>query len=94
MRWSTARLAWRWLVAVFAVLVACALILKAAGTGIRLGPPPEFGWTAYPMLAVMYRVEPSGSVPPAKVPPSRILRKKVGTLVTWADGTRTLHIDR
>jgi hypothetical protein len=77
-----------------AVLVGSGLLMRAVGFDVRLGQPPEFGWTAYPMLAVAHWAEPGGSLPPEKLPPRRSQEVKVGTLVTWADGTKTLYIHR
>jgi hypothetical protein len=67
--------------------------MRAVGFNVRLGQPPEFGWTAYPVL-VLHWAEPGGSLPPGKLPPRRSQEVKIGTLVTWADGTKTLYIHR
>jgi hypothetical protein len=77
-----------------AVLLGSGLLIRAVGIDVRLGQPPEFGRTAYPMLAVAHWADPSGSLPPGKLPPRRSQEVKVGTLVTWADGTKTLYIHR
>jgi hypothetical protein len=76
-----------------AVLLGSVFLMKAVGFNVRLGQPPEFGWTAYPMM-VIHWAEPGGSLPPGKLPPRRFEDVKIGTLVTWADGTKTLYIHR
>jgi hypothetical protein len=68
--------------------------MRAVGFNVSLGRPPEFGWTAYPMLAVARWAEPGGSLPPGKLPPRQVREVVLGTLVTWADGTQTLYIHR
>ena len=94
MRWPTARRLLRWSLVAAAVLVTSGLIMRAMGFNVRLGQPPEFGWTAYPMLAVAHWAQPGDSLPPGKLPPSRSREVMLGTLVTWADGTKTLYIHR
>jgi hypothetical protein len=92
MRRPTVRPALQWLVVTVAVLAACGLIMRAAGMNVRLGPPAEFGWTAYPMMAVAHRAEPGNSLSQENLPPKQVRPLKFGTFVTWADGTRTLYI--
>jgi hypothetical protein len=74
-------------------LGALVLVMRATGLSISLGRPPEFGWTSYPMVKV-YWAEPAGSLTPGKLPPKRLRRTSLGTLVSWADGTRTLYVHR
>jgi hypothetical protein len=76
-----------------AVLLGSGLLMRAVGFSVRLGQPPEFGWTAYPMLVVHW-AEPGGSLAPEILPPRRFQEVKICTLVTWADGTKTLYIHR
>jgi hypothetical protein len=59
MRWPPARRVLRWSVVAIAVLVAAGIIMRVVGLNVRLGQPPEFGWTAYPMLAVAHWAEPA-----------------------------------
>jgi hypothetical protein len=94
MRCPTARGVLRWSLVGVAVLVASGLLMSAAGIDVRLGRPPEFGWTAYPILAVSHWGEPGGSLPPSKLPPRQSREVLLGTLVTWADGTKTLYLRR
>ena len=94
MPWPTVRRVLRWLVVAVAALVASGLIMRAARFNVRLGQPPEFGGTAYPMLVVAHGAEPGATLPPGTLDPRRSRDIMLGTLVTWADGTRTLYIHR
>ncbi len=84
----------RWSLVAIAVAIASSLIMRAVGFNLRLGQPPEFGWTAYPTLVLTHWTEPGGSLQPGKLPPRQSQGVMLGTLVTWADGTWTLYIHR
>ncbi len=93
MRWLRDRRLLRWSLVGVVVLLGSGLVMREVGFNVRLAQPPEFGWTAYPLLVVHW-AEPGGSLPPGKLPPRRSREVKIGTLVTWADGTKTLYIHR
>lgn len=94
MRLPSVRMVLRGLLIAMVCVGAPALVFRATGLSISLGRPPEFGWTSYPMMAVVHWAEPDGSLIPGKLPPRRLRRTSLGTLVTWADGTKTLYVHR
>lgn len=94
MRRPTLQIVFRGLLIAAVVVGGCSLVLRAAGVSISFGEPPEFGWTAYPILTVVHWAEPGGSLAPGKLPPKQMRRTRLGTVVIWADGTRTLYVHR
>jgi hypothetical protein len=77
-----------------ALLLGSGLVMRAAGLNVRLGQPLEFGWTGYPMLAVARWADPGGLLPSGKLPLRQFREVMLGTVVTWADGTKTLYVHR
>ncbi|MFO0891618.1 MAG: hypothetical protein U0790_21045 [Isosphaeraceae bacterium] len=77
-----------------AMLTCIVLPLWLLRLAVRIGSPPEFGVTAYPMLSVVHWADPGDSIPPGKLPPRDIRAIRPGMLVTWADGTRTVYLHR
>lgn len=94
MRLPSVRMVLRGLLIAVVGVGALAVVLRATGLSISLGRPPEFGWTSYPMLAVAHWAEPDGSHTAGKLPPKRLQKTALGTLVTRADGTRTFYVHR
>ena len=94
MRLPRVRLTVRRMTVAVAVVVASLLVMRVMDVNVSLGQPPEFGWTTYPMVAVVHWANPHGSLSPRKLPPTEIRGVMLGTLVTWADGTKTLYIHR
>jgi hypothetical protein len=92
MLWRSTRRILRWSVAVAMAFVVSVILMEAVGFNVRPRQPPEFGWTAYPMLAVAHWSEPGSPLPPGKLPPRQCRGVTLGTLVTWAAGTKTLYI--
>jgi hypothetical protein len=92
MRRPTVRRAVQGLAIAVVLVAASGVIMRAIGVSVCLGQSPELGWTAYPMLAVAHWAGPGGPLAPGKLPPRQSREVMLGTLVTWADGTKALYI--
>lgn len=86
----------RWLLGVLFGTLACALTLKTLGVAFHVGSPPALRMTIYPGIAIVHETAAASAaeLPISKLPPRRVRRLLLGTLVSWADGTTTIYIHR